>query len=586
MRKRFDEYRSNTTRKPRVPWGTEKEYGGIKNVSLPEELRPRTEPPIRMAKGHQHYSFAGDKLPGDIIIYQPYERTQIKKSDIRSEDQLLPKPPNITMNQNQIHLTFPAEHPYTSHINKYAMFPKFTSPDDPYTGVRGGNQQPITPNMPARPYTMTVNKKIRGSAYRHEIQEIPFASQQKGLHWPGEYGFYHYPKSAPGYSQMYYPTPPKAIAPNNLLRPMEVTVTERTANILKNIEKAQWLSTYMRDYTGNGSMNPIELDDYHEKVIAELAGRSNYFESELREQSHPTFIPNPPLRPKRKKMTIASETSAQCGGFPPTPVKKPEPKPIIHSPKPMYDDSTKSQCIQTKLCIDKEKAGCNPSMCMNGTSRPTSNCIQSNPFSDICMLRYKVNQVRGWEEPCAFYQHQRERMMEGCTTPNRNLVPLNSVCRSCNIQHWPHCDHQTIENKVPSIDISYEDLPQSRLQDYTAKGKPYFLNKPPSSEEIQRTKIIINRQAMHDSNEYNPGSGDNQPLTDCYHIQGYSAMEKERILNCDRCHLLTSHLKQPFSKTEAHNRYLKANEQRTLDPRDNVHSGRKHTFHGISSYYL
>ncbi|PNJ55719.1 C7orf31 isoform 4, partial [Pongo abelii] len=36
----------------RLPWGAEREYGGIIPISLPEDHRPKCEPPRVMGKGH------------------------------------------------------------------------------------------------------------------------------------------------------------------------------------------------------------------------------------------------------------------------------------------------------------------------------------------------------------------------------------------------------------------------------------------------------------------------------------------------------------------------------------------------------
>lgn len=47
----------------RLPWGREREYGGIGAVSLPSDHRPKTEPPPLEAKGHKHFGYGGDPWP-------------------------------------------------------------------------------------------------------------------------------------------------------------------------------------------------------------------------------------------------------------------------------------------------------------------------------------------------------------------------------------------------------------------------------------------------------------------------------------------------------------------------------------------
>ena len=58
---------------------------------------------------------------------------------------------------------FPAEHPYTSHEPRFALFPKFADvPEDPKRGVDARNQRPISDEMPANPYDVIVKHKIKG----------------------------------------------------------------------------------------------------------------------------------------------------------------------------------------------------------------------------------------------------------------------------------------------------------------------------------------------------------------------------------------------------------------------------------------
>ncbi|XP_066571715.1 sperm-associated microtubule inner protein 4-like [Amia ocellicauda] len=42
-------------------------------------------------------------------------------------------------------------------------------------------------------------------------------------------------------------------------------------------------------------MNPVQLDDYQDKMIKTISGESNLFAAQLREQSHPVFSPPRPL---------------------------------------------------------------------------------------------------------------------------------------------------------------------------------------------------------------------------------------------------------------------------------------------------
>ncbi|TRY93283.1 hypothetical protein DNTS_010842 [Danionella cerebrum] len=75
-------------------------------------------------KGHRHFSFGGSVLPESIIIEQYYDITNTKRSNIRINDQLVPKPTDIDMSKKMIKVDVPQENPYSSHIARYpAVFP-------------------------------------------------------------------------------------------------------------------------------------------------------------------------------------------------------------------------------------------------------------------------------------------------------------------------------------------------------------------------------------------------------------------------------------------------------------------------------
>ncbi|XP_009290545.1 sperm-associated microtubule inner protein 4 [Danio rerio] len=80
-------------------------------------------------KGHRHFSFGGSVLPESVIIEQYYNLTLTKKSNVRLNDQLIPKPTDIDMSTKMIKVDIPREHPYSSHIARYpAVFPSYRSP--------------------------------------------------------------------------------------------------------------------------------------------------------------------------------------------------------------------------------------------------------------------------------------------------------------------------------------------------------------------------------------------------------------------------------------------------------------------------
>ncbi|GAB1290816.1 Uncharacterized protein C7orf31 homolog [Apodemus speciosus] len=280
-----------------------------------------------------------EKLP----IEQYYYLTQNKKSDVYGNDSLglmkdqrpwrLPKPPNSAV--GEICSAYPIEHPYHTHISRGAVFPTFTSPKDLYTGVKARTQQPFPPTVPTKAYDTTVLKS-RGNPYRCELLDFPMDSKKKALTWPGQGVYYDasstdnaedkeclllllriqfvsqhpplpvtpvpsdptpssgFPKCAEKNKPVFYPKPPKTFAPNSSLNPWDTMTSAKDANIQRNLEKSHWLTSYNHDFTGLGPMSPLELDDYHEKELAELTGQIG-FDPQPQEKFHPALKPPRPL---------------------------------------------------------------------------------------------------------------------------------------------------------------------------------------------------------------------------------------------------------------------------------------------------
>uniref|UniRef100_A0A3P9MVR3 Uncharacterized protein n=1 Tax=Poecilia reticulata TaxID=8081 RepID=A0A3P9MVR3_POERE len=153
------------------------------------------------------------------------------------------------------------EHPYSSHISRFAMFPSFLSPDDPERGVRAASQSFINTLIPNKPPDVTLLSKTIGGPYRHEILENPVKSRKMAVSWTGENGFLDVRET-----QIFYPAPPKTILPNPKLRPWNLSLSERTGNILRNLERELWITSYQMDFTGSGPANPLKTDDFKEKI--------------------------------------------------------------------------------------------------------------------------------------------------------------------------------------------------------------------------------------------------------------------------------------------------------------------------------
>uniref|UniRef100_A0A667ZKE4 Uncharacterized protein n=1 Tax=Myripristis murdjan TaxID=586833 RepID=A0A667ZKE4_9TELE len=151
--------------------------------------------------------------------------------------------------EKMIKAAIPKEHPYSSHIPRFAMFPSFHSPDDPETGVRAASQHVLNPLIPASAPEVTVLRKTIGDPYRHEILVKPMTTRRKAVMWTGEHGFVDHTKPVRKKGRVLHPGPPKIVFPNPKLRKWDVSLSERTANMLKNVERTHWLTSYQMDYT-------------------------------------------------------------------------------------------------------------------------------------------------------------------------------------------------------------------------------------------------------------------------------------------------------------------------------------------------
>ncbi|KAM8826219.1 sperm-associated microtubule inner protein 4 [Synchiropus picturatus] len=246
-----------------------------------------------------------------------------RKTKDRLNDQILPKPCHVNMGEKMIKVAFPKEHPYASHISRYAMFPSFKCPDDPDSGVRASSQPFLTPHVPKAAPEVSVLSKCIGGPYRLEVVESAAGRGENALAWPGHRGFWDYAKPMTEESQVWYPTPPKTILPNPKLRDWEGTLSERTSNMLKNLEKALWITSYHMHYTGSGPARPLQIDDFREK-ISDPSGTSSHA-APLRERSHPVFIPSKPRRGRRRRhesFMQLSPSSASKQGSPSATVKQ------------------------------------------------------------------------------------------------------------------------------------------------------------------------------------------------------------------------------------------------------------------------
>ncbi|EDO41411.1 predicted protein [Nematostella vectensis] len=144
----------------KVPWGRARSYAGDAAVQLPTEHRPKWEPPTMLQKTHKHYGTGANPYPRGVPIAQYYDLTQLKKSNLRWNDELISRPTTAQVQQSNIVLPFPKESPHTSHMSRQAMFPR----PQPYHGYEVSG----TTVLPTPPPSRIMNKAM-GSFGRREV---------------------------------------------------------------------------------------------------------------------------------------------------------------------------------------------------------------------------------------------------------------------------------------------------------------------------------------------------------------------------------------------------------------------------------
>ncbi|XP_066210315.1 sperm-associated microtubule inner protein 4 [Saccopteryx leptura] len=523
----------------RLPWGADRECGG---------MIPKCEPPCVTGKGHRHCGFGGHTWPRKLPIEQFYYLTQNKKSDTYGNDSLLPKPPNATV--GEICSPYPTEHPYHTHIPRGAMFPTFTSPKDPYTGNKARSQQPFPPTVPTKAYDTTI-LKTRGNAYRYELLDFPMDSKKKALTWPGQGVYYDFPKCVEKNKPIFYPYPPKTFAPNTSLNPWDPINSVKEANIQRNLEKSHWITSYKHDFTGLGPMNPLELDDYHEKELAELTGRTG-FDPEPTERSHPVLKPSRPLegriarllQNRRPLEAVVQQRPPSCPDCTPR---------VLCNFHTFIPSSTEMMALSDNIRagtthkhqeiedrIKEEQSlfstyGCPP--CYRARDLTSINDIQPFP---------KITDTSKTED---LYWRQLALKPQPVPYCNPNHYIPYDYFKSALRDSYAMCQNPVSLSKPSTL----QNKPDSE-----ALALKHFLSKPEermtfNTEIDDETRSLLG---------WIPRAGLAKPQTDLLELQN------------------------SFSKTGAQKRFHKSILEDRKDLRDQVHSGMKHQFYDHNSYYF
>ncbi|XP_030606763.1 uncharacterized protein C7orf31 homolog [Archocentrus centrarchus] len=530
---------------------------------------------------NRHYPCSyGGTIPASISNQHCYNSVGRKKSNVQLNDQVMPKPTDINIAEKMIKAAIPKEHPYSSHISHFAMFPSFRSPDDPDTGVRAASQSFLNLSIPNSAPDITLLRKTKGGPYRHEILETPLKTRKKALMWTGEHGFFDHAKPAKGESQVFYPTPPKMVLPNPKLRDWDLTLSERTSNILKNLEKSLWVTSYQMHYTGLGPANPLRTDDFKEKMTNFTGIHSHT--SLLQERSHPVFIPSKPRQGYRKRLGSNVRRSS-CS---PTAAE-------LQNTSPALNQSTASSAINQPQEITATR---NEAPVLNQMGHTQSECSTNSTKAEHTEQSQEV--LRKQQTQCKYSVHKgRKRenhkvqfddsVMRGSSSQSSqepHAAQITNTERPWDPSNCPHSQGEIEANGEKSLSV--KDVPSSKQLFKVGRNIPscsswLFEDKDQTSNE-SHTKWLPGAEGREQ-----PRGTSNPCITPRPPIPSGSGPVDRLWTGVKEGAALTFlDLQNSFSKSEAHRNFNNSITHATVNLQDNIVSGRKHDFFGINCHYI
>uniref|UniRef100_A0A8C4H0T1 Chromosome 7 open reading frame 31 n=1 Tax=Dicentrarchus labrax TaxID=13489 RepID=A0A8C4H0T1_DICLA len=528
--------------------------------------------------GHYHFGYGGGIISEPITSLHRYDNTGRKKSKVRLNDQLIPKPTDINMAEKMITIATPKEHPYSSHISKFAMFPSFRSPDDPETGVRAASQ--LFPNhmIPNSAPDVTLLSKTIGSPYRHEILETSMKTRKKAVMWPGEQGFLEHAKPLKGQNQVFYPTPPKTVLPNPKLRDWDLSLSERTSNMLKNLERTQWVTSYQMHYTGSGPVNPLKIGDFKER-ISDVTGMNSHT-APLREKSFPVFLPSKPrngcrrIQERRTCTPTAAEapnqgtSSATVNQYRPQEItakhnEAPHPNQKGHSQSTYSTGSTEAELSQEVLHKQQSES---KSTAYEGRER--ENCKVQ--FIDSPM---QVSVSRSSQEANADWTANTEKPLDLYNRPLSQEVGREKRLIELCVKEEPSSkkEHFKAGRNVSSLSQSAVAKDLAGIESHTE-----LLSRAASEQEELAKGRELPRSTSNPCILPRPTVLPSICPVDKVGTVCTEGAAPHSLLN----------LQNSFSKSMAHRNFNSSITCAAVNLRDNVVTGKKHDFYGINCNYL
>ncbi|XP_065839385.1 sperm-associated microtubule inner protein 4-like [Oscarella lobularis] len=250
-------YRTYAAKPDIKRWGRHWSYGGIGPPSLWTSFRP-VSGGAPVPKGHDHVGGGVFPYPRGLPVKQLYDVTSLKRSNLRWNDQLSPRPlTSAAVKDMEVDQAFPAEHPLTSHTPRFSVFPATDCSPRTYT---------YNELSPSRKAPFFVASKTRGSPFRREVIAL---SERSTSGFPPVHDVWDIPRGSRRLmrSQTYpgplisYPTDPVTREGTHL------DVRPTTAKALQDYsEKSANATCYSSEYQSKGvkEVNILNLEEKEE----------------------------------------------------------------------------------------------------------------------------------------------------------------------------------------------------------------------------------------------------------------------------------------------------------------------------------
>ncbi|XP_071325186.1 sperm-associated microtubule inner protein 4 [Trachinotus anak] len=481
-------------------------------------------------------------LHRQITNQQLYSNAGRKKSKVHLNDQLIPKPTDINIAEKMIKIETPKEHPYSSHISRFAMFPSFRYPDDPETRVR----------------VKSINH-YRVISYDNFLQHT---------------------KPLKGENQV-YPTPPKTVLPNPKHPDWDFSSSERTSNMLKSLERTHWVTSYQMHYPGSRPANPLKIDGFKEKMRAQ-AGMNSHIVL-LRERSGPVFVPSKPKQGCRNRQgscegrTACSPSAAEHLN-PSMPLKQGTATVIINQHGPQ------------EITAKHNEADLNPKGPSQSENSAGSTEAQSAELSQEASHKQQTH--------CKCFTHERENSKVQFDE-SLMQVSMSQSSQKANTAWLADTERPLDLHNRP---LSQGEKSLMELRDEQSHKKQYFKVGGNSSSlslsavaknqaGIDLHTELLSRDASEQEKQAEVRGLSHSISNPCIlprppALPGIHPVDRVATMGRENAALSLLDIQNSFSKSEVHRNFNNSIKRAAVNLRDNVVRGKKHNFYGINCYYL